>query len=459
MGVLRINTVKKSGTKWALLLTSLLVTLLPPLEVNGQNYSKLSFDLVKMLNSPDAHNKANKEIITVILKGETDPLIDFVINNEGVVKYQVADYLAITIPVHKLRSLSELPYLIKAESSSGPLFFNDKDALAQTMADTIHAGGLELESPYSGIGVIFGIIDSGIDPSNADFQNEDGSTRILGFWDQNDSSSSLDPYGYGKSYTQQEINNGALLSYLDTTYGGHGTAVAGVAVGGGRTHPDVKGMAPNADIVAVGINPSVLDYLNRKPSMLNIVDGIDYIFKYAESVNKPAVINISLGGLEGSHDGRDLPTQMIDAMLEARHGRSLVTSAGNAALTRHHIQFNVNGDTLFTWFETMYANTRVCKRDSGAYMSFYGDSADVANLRISIAAENRSPCCQILDETGFRPFLSSLGTIKTDTLWDGSNPIGIVHTFVEKMEDAYAYFMEIESTNMNMLWRFSATGK
>jgi len=433
--------------------------ILLPIFIQAQDYSKLSHDLVKM----HIENQNREDVnltgeIHMLIKGNGEKLSAFVESHNGIVKYRYGRILAIRLPLNVLSSLSELDYLEKAEIHNQALYFNDAVAIAQTSVDTVHAGGGLLKQPYTGKGVIFGMIDSGIDPTHIDFKNDDGSTRIVAFWNQNDTLSSLFPYGYGKEYTRQDIDNGLMSAYLDTVYNGHGSAVAGFAAGGGRARKDIMGFAPDCEIIAVGINPSVLDYLDRTPSMLNIVDGIDYIFTIADSLNRPAVINISLGGLEGSHDGRDLPTQLIDAMLEAKSGRSLVTSAGNSANTRHHIQFLVSGDTLFTWFESMYSNSEVCKRDSGAYMSFYGDSIDVVNLRYSISAEEQSPCCTILDETNYKPYMQPVGQINYDTLRLGTNILGYVSTFMEKIENTYAFFMEIRSDSMDLLWRYNVTG-
>ncbi|NNC94918.1 MAG: S8 family serine peptidase [Chitinophagales bacterium] len=436
----------------------ILLFCLIPVLIQAQVNPNLSYDLVRSINQAERVNRSNDHDIHLILKGDVKKLSTFIKNHKGSEKYSISNLIAATLPVSALSELSHLEYLKKAEAYSGALHFNDVVAIAQTRVDTVYSASGLLQQSYTGKDVIFGMIDSGIDPTHPDFQNDDGTTRIIAFWDQNDKLSNLPPYGYGKEYTQTDIDNGAMTSYLDTTYGGHGSAVAGVAAGGGMAHPDIRGMAPEADIIVVGIDPSVLDYLDRTPSMLNIVDAIDYIFSYADALDKPAVINISLGGIEGSHDGQDLPTQMIDALIEEKAGRAVVTSAGNAANTQHHIQFNVDNDTLFTWFKSMYSNSALCKRDSGAYMSFYGDSADVVNLQFSISAEERFPCCDILDETGFKPFLSSLGQIGVDTLWDSVNIVGIVSTYVEKMEGTYAYFMEIETDHMDLLWRYSITG-
>lgn len=441
--------------------TSILIFLLSiPTLIISQSSGSLSYRLSKIVTESQLqeNKKSLDKEIHLILKGDTKAIQQFLLENNGTIKYQYNSIFAVRMPLRAIEKLANLAGLEKAEIHNQALEFNDIKAIQYTAVDTVHAGGGLLLNSYTGKGVVVGVIDSGIDPTHPDFKNDNGTTRILAFWDQNNTQSSLPPYGYGKEYTEADINNGLMASYLDTTFNGHGTAVTSMAAGGGKTHANVKGMAPEAGIIVVGINPSTLDYLDRTPSMLAIVDGIDYIFNKAESMGMPAVINISLGGMEGSHDAKDLPTRLIEGMLDAKSGRALVVSSGNSAATKHHIGFDVQNETLFTWFEGMYSNSSVCKRDSGAYMSFYGDSLDVINLTYNIGAEEQNPCCNILDETGFRPFIQTLGQLKVDTLKSGNTVIGVVTTFVEKIEDTYALFMEVESVEMDLLWRFSFAG-
>ena len=340
--------------------------------------STLSFEAHKLIesNKNNLQSISSTQLVHVIVKGSHQAIENYFLHNSGAVKYHIDDIFSVRLPLADLGSFAKVTGVEKIEIHQSPISVQDATAIEQTNVDEVHAGGGTLQRAYNGSGVVVGIIDSGIDPTHPDFKNDDGTTRILGFWDQNDFSGTFAPYGYGTAYTKTDIDAGAMSNYLDTTYDGHGTAVTGVAAGGGKVRLDVKGMAPEADIVVVGIRPSTLDYTDRVPHTLQIVDGINYIFKVAEAAGKPAVINISLGGIEGSHDGEDLPSQMIEKMLDEKAGRVLVTSAGNAGQVYHHVRYTMNNDTMFTWYRSLFSNTSLCKRDSGAYMSFYGDEDD-----------------------------------------------------------------------------------
>jgi len=423
--------------------------------------SSVSYQLSNLMEQIEIEQNAsrNDQEIHIVVKGNVKNVKAFLDQNTGTMKYQYDDLMAIRIPLKALRKLINVEGLIKAEIHNTPFDVMDATAIGITSADKVHSGNGTLQQAYTGNGVVVGIIDSGIDPTHPDFKNNDGTTRILAFWDQNDFSGTLSPYGYGKEYTAADIDAGLMSNYLDTTYGGHGTAVTGMAAGGGKARPDVKGMAPEADIVVVGIRPSALDYVVREPYMLLLVDAINYIFTVAEAAGKPAVINMSLGGIEGSHDAQDLPTQLIEKMLDEKNGRALVVSAGNSGTVRHHVQYQVNGDTAFTWFRNMYSKTGVCKRDSGVYMSFYGDESQIKNLRINIAADNRQSCCAAIGETGFRAFKQTVGQKVVYPVKNSSNnTIAVATTFLEKIGETYGYFAEIKTDNNSFFWRFQFTG-
>lgn len=87
----------------------------------------------------------------------------------------------------------------------------------------------ENSTGLTGVGVVVGIIDSGIDPNHPEFQG-----RILSIWDQ-----TLAGPGVAEGQYGWELTGNLLVASRDTD--GHGTHVAGIAAGAGATF---TGVAP-----------------------------------------------------------------------------------------------------------------------------------------------------------------------------------------------------------------------
>ena len=188
-------------------------------------------------------------------------------------------------------------------------------------ASAVHSSA----SGNTGEGVILGAIDTGIDYTHLDFRtdlDEDGfeeSSRIVGLLDQS--------YGFfGIEYTQADIetdlangygSDAGIVRMKDTD--GHGTHVMGIAAGDGSSSTaGFVGVAPDAWIVMVKTTFFTSD----------ILAGIEYIFDLADDLGLPAVVNLSLGGHEGPHDGTSLFEEGIDELVSGP-GRVVVVSAGN----------------------------------------------------------------------------------------------------------------------------------
>lgn len=172
--------------------------------------------------------------------------------------------------------------------------------------------GEGLDAPYAGGGVVVGLFDSGLDPNHINFKDASGVSRVSRVW-------RYSQYGTCTSYTTPS----AISSFTtDDTKQSHGTHTLGTITGSFKaddTH-DYRGMAPEAEIV-VCCGYTYPDC---------ILDGVKRMAEYAESVNKPLVVNLSLGENYGPHDGSDA----FAAALDEYAGKDNVTvcmSVGNEA--------------------------------------------------------------------------------------------------------------------------------
>lgn len=173
----------------------------------------------------------------------------------------------------------------------------------------------------AGQDVIVGLYDTGIDYKHEDFRDAKGHTRLLGLWDQT-MTGAVRPTGFNYgSYCDTTALNAGTCGERDTN--GHGTHVAGIAAGDGSagdTPYRYSGIAPAADILAVkGGSGSFSDN--------QIVDGVSWLMQEAGRQGKPIVVNLSLGGQYGPHDGTLLFEQALTNLTGP--GKLLVVASGN----------------------------------------------------------------------------------------------------------------------------------
>lgn len=247
-----------------------------------------------------------------------------------------ANIVTARIPLDRVQILRQLPYVQSLKATQ---------LLQSTLKSTIEEikARIDLLPPSAqgqqGKGVVVGIIDYGCDFLHNNFRNPDGSTRILALWDQTALSGGSSPFGYGKVYTQTDINAALRSSepYLSLDYNpgraSHGTHVMDIACGNGNGSR-VPGVAPNADIIFVQISASDIAWEGTEVigsnfgGSVQLLEAIQFIFEQAG--NQPCVINISLGTNGGPHDGTNLVEQGIDAVVTAQPNRAVVIAASNS---------------------------------------------------------------------------------------------------------------------------------
>lgn len=221
-----------------------------------------------------------------------------------------------------------------------------EDAKNQIHADKTH-NGINLPQAYFGEGVIVGIVDIGFDYTHPDFYDSTYSTyRISRVWEQRNSTGTPpNNFSYG---TELIGTNQILNSQYDTDQMSHGTSTAAIASGSGALTGKYRGIAPASELVFVGLSEEI--------SEIDILDGVKYIFDYAESQGKPCVINLSLG-LSGPLDGLSLGNTGLDAL--TGNGKIVVCAAGNNGANNNHIyhSFSVTQDTIQTLHTSYKAST------------------------------------------------------------------------------------------------------
>ena len=183
-------------------------------------------------------------------------------------------------------------------------------SVPETGATRVHSGLIN-NTPYNGAGAIVQIFDTGIDWKHFDFRKAGDTTksRILYIWDQTLTPSTKagehSPQGftYGVEYTQAQIENelnGTKRGVVrEKDIVGHGTHVSSTAAGNGQAlNYKYTGMAPEADIIVVKGGDGSF-------SSAGEIDALTYAQSKAAALTEPIVVNMSLGGQEGAHDGTD----------------------------------------------------------------------------------------------------------------------------------------------------------
>lgn len=171
--------------------------------------------------------------------------------------------------------------------------------------------GLGFSQPYSGKDIVVGVCDIGIDTRHPNFLNVDHTEcRIRRVVHYRELQGERTVYS-----TPQEIYDWQT----DTKDDWHATHVTGIAAGG-YIESGYYSLAYDADIV----------FTASQLSDVGLLAGVEDIIDYAREVDKPAVINLSMGNYTGPHDGTSLFTKYLDMCAE---DAIICISAGNEGNT------------------------------------------------------------------------------------------------------------------------------
>ncbi len=424
---------------------------------NNFNSQVVKFGFKKVLNE----KPKGKMPFAIVNNGQKT--FDALFANNIVAKSVTRDYIYVTATPEKIQALVDKKLIFDFYwENSHPTLMNDSTRM-KSFVNEVHDGTNGLSMPYTAKNVIVGIVDDGIDFKHPDFVDANGKTRFLYLWDQSlDSASNLNiphPYDYGLEYDSSDINlhistyNSA--SPIFPTLGGegfHGTNVTGIAVGNGLANGLNKGMAPDSKVIFVKTDFGLANWT------LTVADACDYIFKKADALGMPCVINLSLGDYFGSHDGNDPAADAIETMVESKAGRIVVCAAGNSgALGKYHVGSVVDADTSFTWFEN---NPSGAFGANTIYYDLWANQTDMQNVTYAFGANLPSGSFSKRASTQYRNAMSTIGGVIFDTLRNSNNVvIATIEIYPSQQGSAYrleAYFSKVDSTSY--LYSFKTTG-
>lgn len=286
-----------------------------------------------------------------LIELSSETYADELVRSGIVIGSRIGNIVTATFTYEQAQYLLIQPWVLRMELAKKLVSHNAK-VREHLRADKVYQGQLNDGKVYTGKGVLVGVYDSGIDFKHPDFRVKTDLTksRIVALWDQTVNGTKPANFNYGAEWTQAEINDeldgvpsNKLASHTDQI--GHGTHVAGTAAGN-------KGIAYESDIIFVKGSLNGADGFAALST--EIIDGVKYIYDKAVELNKPCVVNLSLGTHTGAaHDGTSLLETALDNLVNSRPGFIIVAAAGNEGDSYIHFGDKRNvSDSAWTYFRS-----------------------------------------------------------------------------------------------------------
>lgn len=303
----------------------------------------------------------------------------------------LAGYAILRLPqglIPSLADVEEIEYIEKPKRLFAELISATSDSCFYEVT---------VRDPYlTGKGVLVAVIDSGIDYTHRDFRNADGSSRIMALWDQTLSADIVNanvpaespfagkaapPEGFvsGVEFRKERIDAALAEPTLQETYrlvpsrdiSGHGTAVAGIAAGGGNeSNGQYRGAAPEADMIIVKLGTPQPDSFPRTTELMR---ALTYCIRQAMLLTKPVAVNVSFGNTYGAHNGTSLLERFIDNVSEV--GRTVICiGSGNEGASLGHTSGNA--------FETVNVELSIAQYERSVSVQLWKNYVDRYRVRL-----------------------------------------------------------------------------
>ncbi len=275
--------------------------------------------------------------IELIAKYSGD-IMEIAENENVIIEVLNGTFAIITCPFYKLRNVLSYTQINYVEIPKKLTIVQDEPSFLDEFYKEPFV--CPISDDYAGNGVIVSILDTGIAYQHKDFRNEDGTSRILYLWDQSIDGTPPEGFYQGNVFTKADIDR-ALLE--NTPLGsedivGHGTMVAGIAVGNGlESDGKYKGVAPKANIIVVKLGKQESESFAMVTEFMR---AIKFSYDMAIKEDMPLSINISYGTNDGSHNGDTLFEEYINDMATS-YQSNIIVSTGNEGNANHHYESTI----------------------------------------------------------------------------------------------------------------------
>lgn len=280
---------------------------------NMSNFQPLSS---KLWMSQRFERGVENDMVGLILNVNDDFDIESYRQNGMLVTYQSGNVLYATIPADVAKMLSNDKNVLTYRRPRQA--YPTVDVARQASGvDELHKGVAINDDiiPYTGKGVVIGIVDGGINPQHIAFNDAQGQSRIMDYVFTQSAYETEDNTFVADHYETNQI----LSAPIDYECEGHGTHTASIAAGQCPQNL-YYGVAPDADLVLTTMGEKLYDD--------EIIYGIDAAIDYAERVKRPLVVSLSLGSALGPHDGTGEMTDFLSQRLSDK-GQIVCFAAGN----------------------------------------------------------------------------------------------------------------------------------
>jgi len=376
------------------------------------------------------------------------------------IKWCVDEFCAVDVPLNELPLWTSQAPILRIEAQRAPMQLlslpDDTLLLQHNRLTPVHSGAGALPMPLRGSGTLVCVIDDGFDWRHPDFQHADSTTRLRYLWDQSlQSTWGETEIGYGSIWDSAAIQGG----FVQQNPAAHGSHVAGIAAGNARAAQKHLGVAPESSLLWVKISEGTGSFLPR------FVDAVYWSALRSQQLQMPCSINSSVGTYFGAHDGKDLHSRAIAAILQQYAGVVLSQAAGNARASQFHWQSQLqsHSDTARIWFRPMpshpLANTALTQ------FIGYADTADARELHFSLQqidgsslfTKARTPTFSLVDSF---PAADGTSNLYQHTLYRLPNGTPIaMNVYVSNYDGVYEIWIQIQSPSSQDFWQFTISGR